>query len=199
MRHCSQARIEKISGGIPVGELGKGLIAALDPDAIIQTALANARANGITRYAPQQGPSFAAGTAWLDAPTDLADAVDMAVDGSVYVLRAGGAVARFADGRSAPFAADAVPGGLAGATALYGSATAGRLLVADAARGRIVALAADGTFIAQHALPILPAAEAGSDAAAGRITALQGLFWDEAEDALWWLSGPELYRSRFRP
>ncbi|WP_374490137.1 type I restriction-modification enzyme R subunit C-terminal domain-containing protein [Zoogloea sp.] len=45
----AQARIEKASGGIPVGELGKGLIAALDPDAIVHTALATAQAQGITR------------------------------------------------------------------------------------------------------------------------------------------------------
>jgi type I restriction enzyme R subunit len=45
----AQARIEKISGGISVGELGKVLIAALDPDAIVQAALATAKVNGITR------------------------------------------------------------------------------------------------------------------------------------------------------
>ncbi len=45
----AQARIEKVSGGIPVGELGKGLIAALDPDAIVQAALTSAKAKGITR------------------------------------------------------------------------------------------------------------------------------------------------------
>ncbi|RMX10516.1 DEAD/DEAH box helicase [Allofranklinella schreckenbergeri] len=45
----AQARIEKISGGTPVGELGKALITALDPDAIVQTALASARTQGITR------------------------------------------------------------------------------------------------------------------------------------------------------
>jgi type I restriction enzyme R subunit len=43
------ARIEKSSGGVSVGDLGKGLIAALDPDAIVQAALANAKAQGITR------------------------------------------------------------------------------------------------------------------------------------------------------
>ena len=45
----AQARIEKASGGIPVAELGKGLITALNPDAIVQTALASAQAQGITR------------------------------------------------------------------------------------------------------------------------------------------------------
>jgi type I restriction enzyme, R subunit len=45
----AQARIEKASGGIPVGELGKALIAALDPDAVVRTALDAAAAQGITR------------------------------------------------------------------------------------------------------------------------------------------------------
>lgn len=45
----AQARIKKASGGVSVAELGKRLITALDPDAIVQTALATAKANGITR------------------------------------------------------------------------------------------------------------------------------------------------------
>ncbi|KAA1015117.1 DEAD/DEAH box helicase [Paraburkholderia panacisoli] len=45
----AQARIEKASGGITVAELGKGLIAALDPDAIVAAALTTARGKGITR------------------------------------------------------------------------------------------------------------------------------------------------------
>jgi type I restriction enzyme R subunit len=45
----AQSRIEKMSGGIPVADLGKGLIAALNPDAIVQAALATAIAKGITR------------------------------------------------------------------------------------------------------------------------------------------------------
>ncbi len=44
----AQARIEQASGGVSVAALGKGLIAALDPDAIVQTALANAEAQGKT-------------------------------------------------------------------------------------------------------------------------------------------------------
>ncbi|RCS58185.1 type I restriction-modification enzyme R subunit C-terminal domain-containing protein [Parvibium lacunae] len=45
----AQARIEKASGGIPIAELGKSLIVALNPDAIVQTALNTAHAQGITR------------------------------------------------------------------------------------------------------------------------------------------------------
>ena len=45
----AQARIAKASGGIPVADLAKGLITALNPDAILQAALATAQAQGITR------------------------------------------------------------------------------------------------------------------------------------------------------
>jgi type I restriction enzyme R subunit len=45
----AQTRIEKVSGGIPVSELAKRLIAAIDPDKIIEAALATAKAQGITR------------------------------------------------------------------------------------------------------------------------------------------------------
>ena len=45
----AKARIEQASGGIPVNELGKALIVALDPDRIVETALSTARAQGITR------------------------------------------------------------------------------------------------------------------------------------------------------
>ncbi|WP_243217798.1 type I restriction-modification enzyme R subunit C-terminal domain-containing protein [Methylobacter sp. S3L5C] len=45
----AQARIEKVSGGIPVSELAKRLITAIDPDKIIEAALSTAKAQGITR------------------------------------------------------------------------------------------------------------------------------------------------------
>jgi type I restriction enzyme R subunit len=45
----ARTRIEKVSGGKALGELGKALISALDPDAIVQAALATAREKGITR------------------------------------------------------------------------------------------------------------------------------------------------------
>ena len=45
----AQARIEKAAGGQSVSTLGKGLLYALDPDAIIATALETACEQGITR------------------------------------------------------------------------------------------------------------------------------------------------------
>jgi len=45
----ARARITQVSGGIPVNQLAKNLIAAVDPDQIIATALATAQAQGISR------------------------------------------------------------------------------------------------------------------------------------------------------
>lgn len=45
----AKARIEQVSGGLSIGELGKALIVALDPDGIVATALVIAQAQGITR------------------------------------------------------------------------------------------------------------------------------------------------------
>ncbi|AEM47021.1 type III restriction protein res subunit [Acidithiobacillus ferrivorans SS3] len=82
----AQARIAQASGGVSVAALGKGLIAALDPDAIVQTALANAEAQGITRSEDTLLPAeidaaraqrVAAACAPFDHP-ELRDAIDNA-------------------------------------------------------------------------------------------------------------------------
>ncbi len=52
----AQARIAKASGGVPVADLGKALIAALNPDAVVQTALATAQAMGKTVNEDQLRP-----------------------------------------------------------------------------------------------------------------------------------------------
>ena len=82
----AKARIEKASGGVPVGELGKALITALDPDAIVQTALATAQAQGISRREEDLSPQeleaarkarVAAACAPFDAPA-LRDEIENA-------------------------------------------------------------------------------------------------------------------------
>jgi type I restriction enzyme, R subunit len=45
----AKSRIEKVSGGIPINELGKNLINAVDPDSVVKTALEIAKSKGITR------------------------------------------------------------------------------------------------------------------------------------------------------
>ncbi|WP_253278164.1 type I restriction endonuclease subunit R [Variovorax paradoxus] len=82
----AKARIERVSGGISVGELGKALITALNPDSIVQAALATAKTRGITRsedtLPPQEleaarASRVAAACAPFDMP-DLRDEIESA-------------------------------------------------------------------------------------------------------------------------
>ena len=82
----AKARIEKASGGIPVAELGRSLIAALDPDKIVAAALATAHAKGITRsedtltaeeIAAARAERIAAACAPFDQP-ELRDQIESA-------------------------------------------------------------------------------------------------------------------------
>ncbi|MBL8252314.1 MAG: restriction endonuclease subunit R, partial [Candidatus Competibacter sp.] len=80
------ARIEKTSGGIPLNALGKTLIAALDPDRIVETAIAIAKDRGITRaeetladeeLAAAKAQRVAVACAPFDVP-ELRDAIESA-------------------------------------------------------------------------------------------------------------------------
>ncbi|MBL8513573.1 MAG: DEAD/DEAH box helicase family protein, partial [Betaproteobacteria bacterium] len=82
----AKARIEKISGGATVGELGKALIAAVDADAVIATALEMTKAKGFTRTEETLLPAeieaarsarVAAACAPFDKP-ELRDAIESA-------------------------------------------------------------------------------------------------------------------------
>ena len=66
----AQARIAQASGGVPVRELGKALLQALDPDAIAADALAAATTKGITRSLDSLTPEELA--AARDARVDAA-------------------------------------------------------------------------------------------------------------------------------
>jgi type I restriction enzyme R subunit len=82
----AQARIAAAAGGVPIGALGKGLIEALNPDAIAAVALATAAASGITRsedtltpdeIAAARATRVAAACAPFDAP-QLRDEIENA-------------------------------------------------------------------------------------------------------------------------
>ncbi len=82
----ARARVEKVAGGVSVADLGKGLIAALNPDRIIKDALATAEARGITRsedtliageIAAARAARVAAACVPFDRP-DLREAIESA-------------------------------------------------------------------------------------------------------------------------
>jgi type I restriction enzyme, R subunit len=82
----AKARLEKAAGGVPLAGLGKALITALNPDKIVEAALATAKAKGITRsedtltadeIAAARAERVAAACGPFDKP-ELRDAIESA-------------------------------------------------------------------------------------------------------------------------
>jgi len=88
---------------------------------------------------------------FLLPPPDLSDAVDMAIDGAVYVLLADGQINKFFGGEAQPLELSGLPQPLVRPVALVseGDAASGALYVADAGAQSIVALTKTGAFIHQ--------------------------------------------------
>lgn len=149
----------------------------------------------IFRYTATGGawPAFTvAGEPWLSATADLSAARDLSIDGSVYVLLAGGGLLAFEAGQARELGVSGVPGGLVEPLSLQAVPGAGLLLLADRGGRRIVALGKDGAFRAQ--LLKLPQPAADDD---GGLADLHDLWWDERSALLYVLAGKTLWIGPF--
>ncbi len=145
----------------------------------------------IYRYAAAGGawPAFElAGESWLGAPADLATAIDMAIDGSVYVLGRDGRIQKFAGGQPVSFQVSGLPQPLVEPVALHALPPEGDLLLADRGGRRILVLGPDGAFRAQLLRPAQ--ALAGDD---GGLDGLQAVWWDPGSQMLYVLAGSTLW------
>jgi hypothetical protein len=125
---------------IRVLEPYKGRLYALDPE---QSQVWRIPASGES-FGPPDG-YFPAGT------PDLSTAIDMTIDGSVYILLEDGRILKFFGGQEQPFALADLPQSLIRPVALAneGDAENGALYVADAGAQSIIALTKAGEFIHQ--------------------------------------------------
>lgn len=149
----------------------------------------------VYRYAPDAAGGFSAdGQPWLDPAQNLAGALDVALDGALYVLDRDGRIAKYAGGSAVRFAIEGLDPPLSDARAVYASATAGRLLVADRGHGRIVALSPEGRFVAQLLRPAQPLADPPDT---GRFADLHDVWWDEPNQMLYVAAGVTLYAAPY--
>ena len=112
----------------------------------------------------------------------MADALDMAIDGYIYVLYADGAILKFLRGEPEQFDVRGLPSDLSQAVALAvdPDGSSGVVYVADRGNRRVVALAPEGDFLVQFR------ADAAFDA-------LEALAVDEAMGRLYAISDGHLY------
>ena len=135
---------------------------------ILDTAL-----NQVLKYVPTNDLYNVTPTGYLTAEdVDLSGAVDMAIDGYVYVLYSDGRVQKLYTGQPEAFALVGLPDPLAGPSAIFTanhSDAVKYLYVADAGNRRILRLNKDGSFVRQF--------RAADDQAFAQI---RGVFVDEA-------------------
>jgi len=115
---------------------------------------------------------------------ELENAIDMAIDGRVYIIEANGVIHKYFGGSSAPFNLDGLSTPLGRPAALALDPTApneSSLYVADYDNARIVHLSPDGRFIRQLRSP------------GDEFAALEDLLVDERAGKVYVISGGRLY------
>lgn len=116
-------------------------------------------------------------------PRPLASAIDMAIDGYIYILYDDGEILKFLGGKRTDFEMQGVPGDLdqVASFAVDAVSRSGVVYVADRGNRRVVTLAPDGSFRNQFY------------ARGGAFDALEALAVDEAAGRLYTLSGGRIY------
>lgn len=109
----------------------------------------------ILRYRPTSDGYSSAPESYLegDAAIDLSRAVDMAIDGNVWILYSDGTVQTFFQGRQQPFVLEQPPDGpITGPQALFTGSAAGdaeALFIVDSNNGRILEYDKSGKYLRQ--------------------------------------------------
>jgi hypothetical protein len=119
---------------------------------------------------------------------DLTGAVDMAIDGGVYILFADGQVKKFLRGEPQPFTMQGMPSPMRSPTTIFVSGPkepdgVGYVYVADAGNERILQFDKAGVYLRQFKMP------SGDE----HMKTLRGLYVDEERQRLFFLSGRTLW------
>ncbi len=123
--------------------------------------------------------SLGAGSNWQTVSLDLRDGIDLAVDGSIYVLHRDGRIEKLFGGRPATFALDTVDPALTQPTKLWTDENSTYLYVLEPASQRLLVFTKEGKLLAQFQSPTW--------------TTLRDFSVDEANKTAYVLAGTSLY------
>jgi hypothetical protein len=144
--------------------------------------LLDVQSNQILRYKPTPDGYSEPPEDYLKTSVDLGGVVDMAIDGSIYLLYANGTILKFFGGDPIPFELKGLGEPLKTPTSLFTDEQTNFIYVADPGNRRILQLRKDGELFRQFKLTNGNAFED-----------VKGLFVDEAGGRLYILSGKALY------
>jgi len=142
--------------------------------------------NQIYRHVATANGYEDAPSAYVLAPNvDLTNAVDMAIDGDVFVLTIGGRVLWLSRGQLQPYPLDGLDPPLAAPLSIYATEKTQYVWIADPQNRRIIQASKTGQFLRQFILP---------DA----LEPVRSLVVDEGTNHVYILAGPRFYRLSLR-
>ncbi len=106
--------------------------------------------NQVERYLPAADGYDSEPTNALSGDVDLSNAVSIAVNGDIYVLKRDGTINRYVHGENAGFDLGGIDRPLTGPTSIQVGGTNSEIYIADAGNKRIVVASSDGTFERQY-------------------------------------------------
>ncbi|MCK5061519.1 hypothetical protein KAR28_03125 [Candidatus Parcubacteria bacterium] len=116
--------------------------------------LLNRQVNQIFRY-NRTGDSFSNAYAWVQESADFSEAVDMSIDGHVYVLLSDGQALKYLRGKKIDFKLEPVDPALSNPTKIFASEEQKFLYILEPDEERLVLYDKSGQFILQYKAPFL--------------------------------------------
>jgi len=117
------------------------------------------RSDGIHKLVPASDGTYADNDYFSSNTPDLSNSVDMAIDGSVYVLNKDGSIDKYTKGASDTFSASSLDTPLKGATRIYTNSDFDNIYVLDNGNSRIVVLDKTGKFVTSYSAVQVKAAK----------------------------------------
>ncbi|MEA3407613.1 MAG: hypothetical protein U9R48_05990 [Chloroflexota bacterium] len=151
----------------------------------------------ILKYVPSNNAYTNPPSYYLDPrlDVDLMGAVDMAIDGNVYILFADGRIEKFYEGEPQIFSMDGLPSPMRSPTMLFVSGSAGEeesggyVYVTDTGNERVIQFDKSGNYVRQF-----QDKEGGA-----RMGALKAVYVDESSGRLFWVNGRTLWLANLPP
>jgi hypothetical protein len=98
----------------------------------------------------KNGNTFSAPTAWVTDNTDIKNGIDLAIDGSIYILKSNGDLIKFLKGKKSDFILDKIEPVLQKPTKIYISAEQKFIYIMEPESKRIVVYDKAGKYILQY-------------------------------------------------
>ncbi len=108
-------------------------------------------ANGEIYKRLRTSAGYAKRTEYITDGTNIANAVSMAIDSSVFVLNNDGTITQFLSGEKQAFSVTGLPSTISGVNYLYTDEETDFIFFADTAKGRVIQINKSGEFISQYA------------------------------------------------